>query len=264
MKKFSGESPPLRACSVATDASATTDYQAAMLEEDDNTSVRSLESRHTQSTAGFSLATRLPAGSYHGGADYYRDTNQSRMGSRSSTMNFPPAPSFGPMGFATGTHTQPAASVRGGGSEFGYMGNNNQSRNSFGPGQLSQPPSMANLMNTRNSMMSFGGGQPSPMGLPRRESNMSFGQGFPPSQSFMGEQRMSSYGSGNPFMTASPTTATISTSTSPTDEELIATLKFVLPFPSHPGLLLTAVARRTYLAHQDLVRLPTLTASSRF
>lgn len=94
---------------------------------------------------------------------------------------------------------------------------------------------------------------------------MSFGQGFPPSQSFMGgEQRMSSYGSGNPFMTASPTTATISTSTSPTDEELVNTLKFVLLCLALPTVPDFVRFRRTYLAHQDLVRLSHSPHSTRF
>lgn len=220
------------------------DYQAAMLEEDDNRSIHSVESRRTQSTAGFSLATRLPAASYHGGADYYRDTNQSRQSSRSNMAAFPPSPSY-----AAGYGTQ-QGSVRGG-SEFGYPNQarnsfqppTNQSRNSFAPSNYGQQPMMPAMV-SRQSMMSLGAPQ---MGMPNRDSTMSgfsnFGGTFPPNNFAMIQQQrpMSTFSSANPFMSNSPTSATISDSTSPTDDELVATL-------------------RSYLAHQDLMAVTKRTA----
>lgn len=44
------------------------DYQAALLEDNgDGRSIHTVGSRRTQSTAGFSLATKAPAGAYQGG-----------------------------------------------------------------------------------------------------------------------------------------------------------------------------------------------------
>ena len=88
-----------------------TDYQAALL-DDDGRSVHSLDSRKTHSTTGFSLATRMPPGSYHGGTDYYRDTG-SRSQSRATHNPFPTMPQLPYGGGGPG-------SVMGGGSEFGY------------------------------------------------------------------------------------------------------------------------------------------------
>lgn len=224
-----------------------------MLEEDDNRSIHSVESRRTQSTAGFSLATRLPAASYHGGADYYRDTNQSRQSSRSNMAAFPPSPSY-----AAGYGTQ-QGSVRGG-SEFGYPNQarnsfqppTNQSRNSFAPSNYGQQPMMPAMV-SRQSMMSLGAPQ---MGMPNRDSTMSgfsnFGGTFPPNNFAMIQQQrpMSTFSSANPFMSNSPTSATISDSTSPTDDELVATLRYVPPL--HRSI--TDDPLRSYLAHQDLVR----------
>ncbi|KAK4705525.1 chitin synthase, partial [Phenoliferia sp. Uapishka_3] len=182
------------------------DYQAALL-DDDGRSVHSVESRKTQSTAGFSLATRLPPGSYRGGGDFYRDTNHSRAQSRATVNPFPSMPNM-----AYG----PGPGSNAGGSEFGYGG--------F-PSPAFQRPSHQSQM----SLSSMAPPQaPGMMGMPQRGSNMSFG-GYP--------QTAGSVYSMNPFappQQQQQPTAIISDNASPTDEDLVATLK-------------------SYLASQDLM-----------
>lgn len=195
-----------------TDRLPFADYQAALI-DDDGRSIHSVESRRTQSTAGFSLATKhqLPAGSYQGGADYYRDTTHSRNGSRTTFNQYPSAQGMPSFGYGAG----PGSAH--GGSEFGYGGGfvaplaQRQSQMSFAPSQMSFAPPSAPF-NRRDSHM----------------SGLSGYGGFP--------QGAPSVYSMNPFTSSNPATLGVSGSSSPTDVEIVATLK-------------------SYLAHQDLVRL---------
>ncbi|GAA5901944.1 uncharacterized protein JCM6883_000446 [Sporobolomyces salmoneus] len=193
------------------------DYEAALAEEDYNYDTRSEKSH---STAGFSLATKMPAGSYKGGPDYYRDTVHTRGGSRSQLgVNLPQLPS---QGFVGGTGGGGPGSVLGGGgygqgpasvhgSEFGY----------------NQNPYM-NQAATYQSQMSLAGlgGPPPPMStLPRRQSGMSaFSYAGPPASVY----------SMNPFMVPAPPAP--NDESDPSDELVVAMLK-------------------QYLAGQDLMQL---------
>ncbi|KAM0752541.1 glycosyltransferase family 2 protein [Meredithblackwellia eburnea MCA 4105] len=173
------------------------DYQAALL-DDDAHSVRS--HAKTESVAGFSMATKMPPGSYAGGADYYRDTKHSRAPSRATVNQFPSMPS---MPYMTGGGP---GSIVGGGSEFGYGGG------------FQMPAGHRGSQMTLGSMM-----PPASMGFGRRESSMSAftGYGLP--------QATSTY-SVNPFMNPapSPTATDISENANPTDQELVGALKAYL------------------------------------
>ncbi|GAA5984815.1 hypothetical protein JCM5350_004246 [Sporobolomyces pararoseus] len=191
------------------------DYEAALAEEDYNYDTRSEKSH---STAGFSLATKLPAGSYKGGGtDYYRDTVHTRGASRSTLgFNLPQLPSqgfVGPGSVQGGGYGQGPASVHG--SEFGYTGNANPYMN-------------MNQAATYQSQMSLAGlgGPPPPMSsLPRRQSGMSaFSYNAPPASVY----------SMNPFLVPAPPAP--NDETDPSDELVVAMLK-------------------QYLAGQDLMQL---------
>lgn len=197
--------------------------------------------------AGFSMATRLPAGSYTGQGDFYvrdfsilpffsapaadfvvcpslqRDTVHSR-GQSQSTLGFRPTTPSGFPGFPSqmsfgggpgsiaGGGAYGAPSIRG--SEFGYMG---QPPTSYGGGFN---PTLASQM----SLAGAGGapsilaGPPPMSAMPRRQSNMSafsgFGAGFP--------------GSASVYSMGAFATPQVSQSSSPTDDELVATLKVYL------------------------------------
>lgn len=226
-----------------TDAPVTIEYQAALL-DDDNHSIHSAGSGRTQSTAGFSLATKYPAGSYQGGTDYYRDTIHTRATSRATLGNFPSMPSFGYPGAPGSNYGGPPT------SEFGYGGGNQASMASFGVGSqnlatLPRPNSTMSMGGPQNygslprpiSTMSMGGG----FCLPRPNSTMSFGYGggFPTSTSGVFPTSPSGV---NPFSNPTPTPAApvaVSESSDPTEAELVETLK-------------------AYLAGQDLVSAPPL------
>jgi chitin synthase len=210
-----------------------------MLDDDDKRSIHSLDSRRTQSIAGFSLATKKRGPySYHGGADYYRDSNQSRMGSRSPTMNFPPPNGAPPSNYhGYQANGSPRGSQIGGNNgsisngDYGHYPGQSGSplAPSFGP--LAPPPPLTQHQSnfSRSSMMS--------QQLPsmRPVSGMSMGN-FASMNSMGGMSRpMSSY-SLNPFGgNGAMSAAVISDSADPGDGDVIATL-------------------RSYLAHQDLVR----------
>jgi hypothetical protein len=190
----------------------TVEYQAALLaDDDDRRSIHSSESRQTQSTAGFSLATKFPqgpggGGSYHGGPDYYRDTMHSRAGSRSTFGAFPTMPSF---------YAPAPPGSQYGGSEFGY------------PAPSPTPSPFHPALTQRQSTMSFSPTQMSFSGIPQmatRDSHMSglnYGAFPPPSALPTMGSRMSL----NPFLSPSPTTLNISESLEPTDDEIVSTLK---------------------------------------
>lgn len=103
MKKFAGAFPQQASSPGKRTDPWGADYQAALI-DDDGRSIHSVESRRTQSTAGFSLATKhqLPAGSYQGGADYYRDTTHSRTGSRTTFNQYPSMQSMPSFGYGVG------------------------------------------------------------------------------------------------------------------------------------------------------------------
>lgn len=179
------------------------DYEAALAEEDYNYDTRSEKSH---STAGYSLATKLPAGSYKGGTDYYRDTVHTRGASRSTLgFNLPQMPSqgfVGPGSVQGGGYGQGPASVHG--SEFGYTGNANPYMN-------------MNQAATYQSQMSLAGlgGPPPPMSsLPRRQSGMSaFSYNAPPASVY----------SMNPFMVPAPPAP--NDESDPSNELVVAMLK---------------------------------------
>ncbi|GAA5924955.1 uncharacterized protein JCM15063_005776 [Sporobolomyces koalae] len=171
------------------------DYEAALAEEDYNYDTRSEKSH---STAGFSLATKLPAGSYKGGPDYYRDTVHTRGASRSTLgFNLPQLPS---QGFAVpgagpgsihGGYGQGPASVYGG-TEFGY-----------GASPYAQ---QAATYQSQMSLAGLGGPPPPMSALPRRQSGMS----------------AFSFG-GNPFNVPAPPAP--NDESNPSDELVVAMLK---------------------------------------
>ena len=193
------------------------DYEAALADEHFDT-----RSEKSHSTAGFSLATRLPQGAYQrsefappyaggGGGELH-----SRHASR-STMQLPQMPMQGYGGYpgapgsVYGGVGGGQGSVMGGGSEFGY------------------PMSVNPYMNaaTLQSQMSLAGGfapqvPPPPMSsLPRRQSGMSaFSYGAPGT---MGAQSVYSM---NPF--ANPPAPVASDDADPSDEALFTTLQAYL------------------------------------
>jgi len=198
-------------------------YQARLDAEDPFDDGRSYRSGKTQSTAGFSLATKLPPGSYHGGADYYRDTVHSRSASK-STLAFGGGPPTGGSQFGYGG-APPSAyggapSIRG--SEFGgYGGGAPPHSGSYGAGFMPTLQSQMSLGGHPGSSASMLGGPPPPMGGMgnRRASNMS-GLSY---GGFGGGASVYSMGA---FQPPQP-----SQSTSPTDEEIVVALKYVfLPF----------------------------------
>ncbi|GAA5863445.1 hypothetical protein JCM1840_007531 [Sporobolomyces johnsonii] len=191
------------------------DYEAALADEHYDT-----RSEKSHSTAGFSLATKLPAGSYKGGADYFRDTTAHTRGASKSTVgqfNLPQMPSQ-PFSFGGGPGSihagapvyAPGPGSMHGGSEFGYS-----AAPYMPPATLQSQMSLAGL-----------GGLPPPMStLPRRQSGMSaFSYGAPAASIY----------SMNPFMTPAPPAP--SEDPLPSDELLVATLQ-------------------QYLAGQDLMQL---------
>ncbi|GAA5897015.1 hypothetical protein JCM6882_007333 [Rhodosporidiobolus microsporus] len=203
------------------------EYEAAIADDNERWE------KESHSTAGFSLATKLPAGSFHGGADYYRDTTtHTRQGSRSTVgqFNLPQLPSQGfqfgggpgsivgmptPMGYPAG----PGSMV---GSEFGY------------PGGVSGAPFMPPAATLQSQMslvgmgMGMGAPPPSLSALPRRQSGMSAFSGYG------GGGMAPSVFSMNPF--ANPPAPTPSDDPNPSDELLHSTLQ-------------------NYLAGQDLMQL---------
>ncbi|SCV67156.1 BQ2448_5802 [Microbotryum intermedium] len=222
------------------------EYEARMEEEqhyDEDT-----KSHYTQSIAGFSMATKLGglpatrAGSYAGGTDYYRDTVQSRRGSKAAFSQFGggrPAESGSVVGLPSRSSSQ----------VFGTAGNtlgmeaspgafmSSPSPMSFYQGHHMSVPSFGSAFPTLPSQMSRGPPQgmgfdspPQPMSsLPRRQSDMSAFSfsNFPASTSM--------------YSMAAFHAPQISQSTSPSDEELVATLK-------------------AYLASQDLMKVTKRTA----
>ncbi|GAA6061761.1 hypothetical protein JCM10212_000741 [Sporobolomyces blumeae] len=179
------------------------DYEAALADEDYNFDTRSQKSH---STAGFSLATKIPAGSYKGGPDYYRDTVHTRGASRSTLgFNLPQMPSQGFVGPGAapsvhGGYGQGPASVHG--SEFGHGG---------------APYLAPSVYQTHQSQLSLAGlgGPPPPMSsLPRRQSGMSaFSYAAPPASVY----------SMNPFMVPAPPAP--NDESDPSDELVVAMLK---------------------------------------
>ncbi|ORY88598.1 chitin synthase-domain-containing protein [Leucosporidium creatinivorum] len=208
------------------------EYQARLDAEDPFDDGRSYRSGKTQSTAGFSLATKLPPGSYHGGADYYRDTVHSRSASK-STLAFAGGPPTG--GSQFGYAAPPSAyggapSIRG--SEFGGYGGGAAARpGSYGAGFMPTLQSQMSLGGHPGSSASMLGGPPPPMGGMgnRRASNMS-------GLSYGGFGAGASVYSMGAFAPPQP-----SQSTSPTDEEIVVALK-------------------AYLASQDLMTVTKRTA----
>lgn len=210
------------------------DYEAALAEEDYNYDTRSEKSH---STAGFSLATKLPAGSYRGGGDYYRDTVHTRGASRSTLgFNLPQLPSQGFTAGGAGSvvhgggYGQGPASVHG--SEFGYN-----------PNAVATNPYM-NQASTYQSQMSLAGmgGPPPPMSaLPRRQSGMSaFSYGAPPASVY----------SMNPFMV--PAAPAPNDETDPSDELVVAMLKQFLAGQDCESLLCAAVHVLSRLQGADM------------
>lgn len=178
-----------------------------------------LDSRsEKESTAGFSLATRLPQGAYQGGPDFYRDTVHTRQGSRSTMgqFNLPQLPSqsqgFGGFGGGPG-------SMIGMPSQMGYGypgGPGSMVGSEFGYPQASNPqfmPTLASQMSVHNMNL---GGAPSLSALPRRQSGMS---GF---SGYNGGAMAPSVYSMNPF--ANPPAPTPSQDPNPSDELLHQTL----------------------------------------
>lgn len=160
-----------------------------MFDDHDKRSNHSMESRRTQSTAGFSLATKLPAvaSSYHGGHDYYRD---STMGSAS--MNFPPP--------------QPS---------FGYQANPRS------PGSYSGGSVINNNNNINMGSASEFGSYGMPMMPASRASYMSYGQAsmLPRPMS-----TMSGFGSmAGGYMNSNP--LPVNTSTNPSEGEIVDALR---------------------------------------
>ncbi|KAM0787039.1 hypothetical protein ACM66B_006305 [Microbotryomycetes sp. NB124-2] len=186
------------------------EYEARVRDDDD---AKSYLSGRTHSTTGFSLATRLPPGSYKGGADYYRDTVHSQNNLSVLGGNYASSRPGSVAGYGGAGHVSAAPSNRGG-SEFAF------------PTQspvMARPGSMA-YMPTLQSQMSFGhtqgapslGGPPAPMLGNRRASGMSgmsYGN-FP--------------GSASVFSMGGFTVPPPSQSTNPTDDELLAALKAYL------------------------------------
>ncbi|KAK4049686.1 hypothetical protein OIV83_003961 [Microbotryomycetes sp. JL201] len=181
------------------------EYEARVRDDDED--AKSYVSGRTHSTTGFSLATRLPPGSYRGGPDFYRDTvhsqnNLSVLGGGNYAASRP--------GSIAGYGVSAPPSSRGG-SEFAF------------PTQspvMNRPVSMA-FMPTLQSQMSFGNGgalgRPAPPMLGNRRasgmSGMSYGN-FPGSTSVYS---MGAFGPPQP-----------SQSTNPTDDELLVALKAYL------------------------------------
>ncbi|KAL8293707.1 hypothetical protein RQP46_000408 [Phenoliferia psychrophenolica] len=171
------------------------DYQAALL-DDDARSIHTTDSRRTHSTTGFSLATRLPPGSYQGGGDFYRDTH-SRAQSRATQNAYP----------SMGGQPQYAGSMAGGGSEFGYPSPGFPHRQSqMTLGSMAPPPGMLGMQNRDSSMSGFTG----------------YG-GFP-------QAGPGSVYSMNPFMAppAPPAISAVSENANPADEELVHALRIYL------------------------------------
>ncbi|GAA5831323.1 hypothetical protein JCM11251_007835 [Rhodosporidiobolus azoricus] len=204
------------------------EYEAAIADDNDRWE------KESHSTAGFSLATKLPAGSFHGGADFYRDTTHARQASRSTVgqFNLPQMPSQGlqygagpgsmigmptPMGYPAG----PGSMV---GSEFGY------------PGAVSSAPFMPPVATLQSQMslagMGMGGmgmiAPPTLTSLPRRQSGMSAFSGYAGG----GGIAPSVFSMNNPF--ANPPAPAPSDEPNPSDEVLHNTLQ-------------------NYLASQDLM-----------
>ncbi|KAK4056157.1 hypothetical protein OIO90_002888 [Microbotryomycetes sp. JL221] len=204
------------------------EYEARVREEDDD--AKSYISGRTHSTTGFSLATRMPPGSYRGGPDHYRDTTHSRHQSQANLSTYGMSPYAIPAmnlpssrpGSMFGGAVSALPSSRGG-SEYAY------------PINAPRPGSMA-FMPTLQSQMSFGAGAggdalPSPPNLMgnRRASGLS-------AMSYGNLPGSASVFSMNAFAPPAP-----SQSTNPSDDELLAALK-------------------AYLASQDLMTVTKRTA----
>ncbi|GAA6000854.1 hypothetical protein JCM10207_004691 [Rhodosporidiobolus poonsookiae] len=186
------------------------DYEAALADD-----VYDTRSEKSHSTAGFSLATKLPPGSYHGGADFYRDTVHTRQGSRSTSGQFglPQMPSQ-PFSFGGGPGSLHGMPSMGAfppgpgsmvGSEFGY------------PGMSAAPYMPPATLQSQMSLAGLGGPPPSLSALPRRQSGMSAFSGYG-----AGGVAPSVY-SMNPFANPPPPPAP-SDDPNPSDELLIHTL----------------------------------------
>ncbi|BGP13252.1 hypothetical protein JCM10213_004978 [Rhodosporidiobolus nylandii] len=197
------------------------EYEAALADD-----VYDTRSEKSGSVGGFSLATKLPPGSYMGGGDYYRDTVHTRQGSRSTVgqFNLPQLPSQGFGGFGGGPGSlrgmppmgYPAGPVSVVGSEFGY------------PGAVSAAPFMPPAtLQSQMSLAGLGGPPPTLSAMPRRQSGMSAFSGY-------GGAMAPSVYSMNPF--ANPPAPTPSDDPAPSDEQLHQTLQ-------------------AYLAGQDLMKL---------
>ncbi|SGY39183.1 BQ5605_C003g02165 [Microbotryum silenes-dioicae] len=227
------------------------EYEARMEEEqhyDEDT-----KSHYTHSIAGFSMATKLGppatrAGSYAGGTDYYRDTVHSRRGSKAAFSQFgggqpgemgsvlgvmPSRPSsqfFGAAGSTLGMGA-PSGPFMGSPSQMPFYQGPHMSVPSFGstfPGLPAMPSQMT--MNPPHAMVYDSKPQQPLSSLPRRQSDMSaltFST-FPASTGVYG-------------VTRPLTGPQVSQSTSPSDEELVSTLK-------------------AYLASQDLMKVTKRTA----
>ncbi|GAA5844952.1 hypothetical protein JCM9279_000054 [Rhodotorula babjevae] len=204
------------------------DYEAALADEHFDT-----RSEKSHSTAGFSLATRLPQGAYqrsefappYGGGGGGGGELHSRHASR-STMQLPQMPMQG-----YGGYPGAPGSMYGGGGQGSVLGG------AGGGSEFGYPMSVNPYMNaaTLQSQMSLAGGfapqvPPPPMSsLPRRQSGMSaFSYGAPGT---MGAQSVYSM---NPF--ANPPAPVASDDADPSDEALFTTLQ-------------------AYLAGQDLMNL---------
>ncbi|GAA5973732.1 hypothetical protein JCM11641_005107 [Rhodosporidiobolus odoratus] len=188
------------------------EYEAALADDMYDT-----KSVHSHSTAGFSLATKLPQPDY---------TAHTRGGSRSTVgqFNLPQMPS---QGFAYGAgpgsmHAMPHMGYPVGpgsmvGSEFGY------------PGMVSAAPFMPPAtLQSQMSLAGMGGPPPTLSGIPRRQSGMSAFSGWGTGMAAPSVYSM------NPF--ANPPAPSASEDPSPSDELLHQTLQ-------------------AYLAGQDLMKL---------
>ncbi|BGP37180.1 hypothetical protein JCM10450v2_001087 [Rhodotorula kratochvilovae] len=192
------------------------DYEAALAEETYDT-----RSEKSHSTAGFSLATRIPQGAYQR-SEYLAADTHARHASR-STMQLGGLPQMPPQGF--GGFPTPSSVYGGGGGPGSIVGSE------FGYPMSAHPYMGAATLQSQMSLAGFAPQPPQPMSsLPRRQSGMS---AFSYGQGTMGGAP--SVYSMNPFANPPPA-PTASDDANPSDEALFSTLQ-------------------AYLAGQDLMSL---------
>ncbi|GAA5850842.1 hypothetical protein JCM8547_009103 [Rhodosporidiobolus lusitaniae] len=193
------------------------DYERALEADDGLYDARS----EKESTAGFSLATRMPQGNFAQSNPDFFGTAHTRQGSRSTVgqFNLPQMPSQGFGGFPTApgsVYGMPAMTPMGYpagpgsmvGSEFGYPAMSNAQ---FMPG--------AATLQSQMSLAGLGGMPPTLSALPKRQSGMSAMTGF------TGAMAPSVF-SMNPFV--NPPAPAVSEDPNPSDEALHAALSSYL------------------------------------